>query len=455
MPSVLDWLTDNGPISPREKQVRVAQVKQLYSQAATGHVGSAFLAAVLVAALWNSVSNRLLIAWLVCYGLIQAYRLKQVSAFHRFPQTEDAIFAWGLRAHVLNAVAGMAWGMIPIVLFPIDSPAHQYLITLFMTGLTCAMVVVYAPSVSAYLPGVLFILLPLAGRFLYEGGNTHFACASVVLGLVVVILLTARRIHDVNVGSLRLRFEKDDLIESLAEEKTRAERLNDHLRAEITERERAEERIKASLAEKEALLRETHHRVKNNFAIMCSLLRLQSKRVSDEGLLTILNETEFRVRCMSMVHERLHQSESLTDLKISDYLEGLVRNLMEVYGAVQRKISVNTRFEKVALRVDTALPLGFVTSELVSNALKHAFPDGRPGEIGVSLSSIDAGEYELVVQDNGVGMPNGTGFAESNTLGLDLVRTFSKQLNGELRITTGSGTHVRIRFKEVPRRREQ
>ncbi len=452
---MLDWLTDSGPISPREKQVRVAQVKQLYSQAATGHVGSAFLAVVLVAALWNSVSNTLLIAWLACYVAIQAYRLKQVSAFHKAVPTQEAIFTWGLRAHVLNAVAGMAWGVIPIILFPADSFPHQYLITLFMTGLTCAMVVVYAPSVSAYLPGVLLILLPLAGRFLYEGGNTHFSVALVILGLVVVILSTAKRIHAINQASLRLRFEKDDLIESLAEEKTRAEKLNDHLRAEITERERAEERIKASLDEKEALLRETHHRVKNNFAVMCSLLRLQSKRVRDEGLLAILNETEFRVRCMSMVHERLHQSESLTDLKISDYLEGLVRNLMDVYGAVQRKISVNTRFEKVALRVDTALPLGFVTSELVSNALKHAFPDGRPGEIGVSLGSIGASEYELVVQDDGIGMPNGAGLAESNTLGLDLVRTFSKQLDGELHISNGSGTCVRIRFKEVHRRREQ
>ncbi len=217
---------------------------------------------------------------------------------------------------------------------------------------------------------------------------------------------------------------------------------------DITERKRQEQMLKDSLAEKEALLRELHHRVKNNFAVMASLLRLQYRRIKDQAIMNVLKETEFRVKCMGLVHEKLHQSESLESLKVNDYLQSLTNNLIDVYGCDERRIRIRTDLDRVSFGADTAIPLGFITSELVSNALKHAFPEGNGGEITVSLTQIpETRKFELTISDNGKGLPENMEISTLPSLGLNLVTTFARQIGADLRIESESGTTFRLVFE--------
>ncbi len=222
---------------------------------------------------------------------------------------------------------------------------------------------------------------------------------------------------------------------------------------DITEKKLAEAKLKASLAEKEALLRETHHRVKNNFAVVASLLSMQSRRVKDEALLDMLRETQFRVRCMGFVHRQLHKSESLEELKLAEYLRSLVDNLVHSYGTSRRGIEMRSELDEVTLPVDAALNLGFVTSELVSNAIKHAFPDNRGGRIRCVLRAISDDVVELIVEDDGVGIPEDLDVENLDSLGVGLVTTFVKQLEGSYEVSGGAGTRWKITFS--PHRDEE
>lgn len=226
----------------------------------------------------------------------------------------------------------------------------------------------------------------------------------------------------------------------------------DHILAtirDITERKQAEEQLRAALKEKEVLLREIHHRVKNNLRNVSSLLGLQARRVKDKGLAGLFEQADFRVRCISMVHEKLYQSGSLSDLNVDDYLTSLIRHLADVHGVVGSRIRLKTEIEGVTFGADTALPIGFITSELFTNALKHAFPHRRKGEIAVILRSFGTEEFELVVSDNGVGMPEDLDFDNLPSLGLQLVRIFAKQLDAELEIMRDAGTKLRVMFKVI------
>lgn len=222
---------------------------------------------------------------------------------------------------------------------------------------------------------------------------------------------------------------------------------------DITEKKIAEAKLKASLAEKEALLRETHHRVKNNFAVVTSLLSMQSRRVKDEGILDMLRETQFRVRCMGFVHQQLHKSESVEELKLAEYLRNLVDNLVHSYGTGLRGIQVRCELDEVTLHVDTALNLGFVTSELVSNAIKHAFPDNRGGKIRCTLREKGDDLVELIVEDDGVGIPEDLDVENLDSLGVGLVTTFVKQLEGSYEVSGVVGTRWTITFS--PHRDEE
>ncbi|GEM_PF-1151119 len=225
---------------PGNRRLRVAEVEQLYGQTPSGHLGSLFLAILLVVILWEQMSHIRLIAWLGSYTAIQGFRLGLIAAFRGTAPTGDAVIAWGRYADLLTAVAGLAWGMVPVFLFPTASLPHQYLLALFVVGLSCAMIVVYAPSVLASSVAILGMLLPLAGRHIYEGNLLHTGVGLAVIGLAAVILSTNRRIHAVNAASLALRFEKDDLIDSLLTEKAKLEDASERLAAEGAKRQQAE-----------------------------------------------------------------------------------------------------------------------------------------------------------------------------------------------------------------------
>jgi len=221
---------------------------------------------------------------------------------------------------------------------------------------------------------------------------------------------------------------------------------------DVTERRRIEEQIRASLREKEVLLREIHHRVKNNLQIISSILHLQARRISDPQALERFEDCLERVRSIALLHETLYRSQDLVRVDLAACARALVRQLASAYetgGAVR----FDLRIEEVHLDLDAAMPCGLILSELVSNALRHAFPEGRPGTITVSLAARN-GCVELTVSDDGVGLPDAVDLEAPATLGLELVRAFARQLRAEVRVRRGQGAEIAVVFphKQAARR---
>ncbi len=217
---------------------------------------------------------------------------------------------------------------------------------------------------------------------------------------------------------------------------------------DITERKRAEEQVMASLKEKEVLLREIHHRVKNNMQIISSLLRLQAENIKDENYLGVFKDSYNRIKTMSLVHEKLYQSKDFTNINFKDYINDLVNSICQSHFIDKDIISLNMQIEDVYLGIDTAIPCGLVINELVTNSLKYAFPDGRKGEIRINLRRNDSKGFELIVADNGISIPENIDFRNTDTLGLRLVSILVEdQLLGEVNMDRSRGTEFRIKFR--------
>ncbi len=221
---------------------------------------------------------------------------------------------------------------------------------------------------------------------------------------------------------------------------------------DVTEQVRAEEQVKASLREKEVLLKEIHHRVKNNLQVMSSLLYLQSKNIKDKETLEMFQESQSRVRSMALVHERLYQSQDLARIDFAEYIRNLANHLFRSYGVNTNVIKLKINVDDVPLGVDTAIPCGLIINELVSNCLKHAFHDDRVGEIRIELRADD-GEFTLMVSDNGVGFPEDLDFRDTGSLGLQLVNMLVEQFEGTIELDRSAGTAFKIALTE-PKWRE-
>jgi len=217
---------------------------------------------------------------------------------------------------------------------------------------------------------------------------------------------------------------------------------------DITKRKKAQEKLQESLKEKEVLMKEIHHRVKNNMAVVSSLLRLQSAKIEDEHYRAIFNESVSRIKAMGSIHDRLYQSESVSKIIFSDYIRDVVNNIYKSYG-FSSHIKLITNIEEIILGIDASVPCGLIVNELINNSMKYAFPEGREGEIKVSLTANDKGEIELIVSDNGVGMPDGVDFRNPDSLGLTLVNGLVGQLGGEIELNREKGSEFIITFKEI------
>lgn len=232
---------------------------------------------------------------------------------------------------------------------------------------------------------------------------------------------------------------------------------------DVTDRRNAEDQIKASLrekeallSEKEALLKEIHHRVKNNLQVTSSLLRLQSDYIQDPHARELFAESQNRIRSMALVHEKLYKSSDLSRINFLEYIESLSQLLFRSYGADGNLIQLAVRGENVFLSIETAVPSGLIVNELLSNALKHAFPSRSAGEILVAIEAKNRGEIQLTVKDNGVGLPADFNLGRVETLGLQLVRTLVKQLEGSFEVKSPSkGAEFVITFAEVKAKNEQ
>jgi PAS domain S-box-containing protein len=215
---------------------------------------------------------------------------------------------------------------------------------------------------------------------------------------------------------------------------------------DTTERQVAEDKVKSSLKEKEVLLKEIHHRVKNNLQVISSLLRLQSANVKDPEAMELFKESQHRVRSMALVHEKLYQSPNLSGIDFTEYTRTLAENLFRSYGIGLRRIRLTVEASGIDLDIDTAVPLGLIINELVSNSLKYAFPDEREGEVIIKLTDSN-GECELTVSDNGVGISEEIDYQNTESLGLQVVAMLTQQLDGTLDLDRNAGTRFLIKFR--------
>lgn len=215
---------------------------------------------------------------------------------------------------------------------------------------------------------------------------------------------------------------------------------------DITERKEAEEKIRVSLKEKEVMLQEIHHRVKNNLQIISSLHKLQSSQINDKEILEAFVSSQGRIRSMALIHEKLYQSKDLAKVDFSEYIRGLTSTLFRSYKISENYVKLKVNVEDAFLDLNRSIPCGLVINELVSNALKHAFPDGRKGELVIDFRRERDNKFKLIVADNGVGFPEGLDFRNAESLGMRLVCILTEQLHGTVELNQKAGTKFEIRF---------
>lgn len=218
---------------------------------------------------------------------------------------------------------------------------------------------------------------------------------------------------------------------------------------DITERKKAEDTLMTSLREKEVLLKEIHHRVKNNLLVVSNLLEFQSDMFTEPGLIKVLDDSRNRIYSMALIHEKLYRSTNLEKINFGDYLEDLIDNLFESYNIQAGRIEFQLDIEPVSLNIETAQPCGLIVNELVSNTLKHAFPNGRSGIVYLGLHQNQEDKIILTVGDNGIGFPAGVDFRNVESLGMELVCTLTEQLEGTITLNLENGTLFTVSFSEL------
>jgi len=233
----------------------------------------------------------------------------------------------------------------------------------------------------------------------------------------------------------------NEVLELRVAERTDAlTKANVQMGEEIAARKKAELEIGRSLAEKELLLREIHHRVKNNLQIIISLLNLQSRHIQDRNVLDAIQDSQNRVRAMALVHERIYRSESIATINLRDYISYLVNQLFGFYTIPHSRIGISIAMEDYPADIDLAIPIGLILNELVTNSIKHAFPDGKSGEISIGCTLPAPDTLRFVYRDDGIGFPGGFDWKNPESLGLRLVNSLVDQLDGTIEKGTAGGT---------------
>jgi len=216
---------------------------------------------------------------------------------------------------------------------------------------------------------------------------------------------------------------------------------------DISDRKRTEKQLRNSLKEKEVLLREVHHRVKNNLQIISSLLDLQSESIRDEDALRSFRESQNRVKAMALIHGSLYESLDFASIDFAEYIENLCTHLFESYQVDPGRLALKVDAGGISIGIDRAIPCGLIINELVSNALKHAFPGNRTGEISIRFYMDEDGWITLAVADTGVGIPPDLEYRNAGTLGLQLVDMLACQLGGRMSLLRKEGTTFVVRFR--------
>jgi two-component sensor histidine kinase/DNA-binding response OmpR family regulator len=238
------------------------------------------------------------------------------------------------------------------------------------------------------------------------------------------------------------------LVEEVIVTTASGQRVVDGLAEDITERKKVDLQIQAALREKEALLRELFHRVKNNLQVVSSLLNLQSESLTDEQAIEMFRESRHRIHSMALIHERLYLAKDLTRINIEQYVHDLASELFFAYGvsAERVRLDVDINTDGSVIDIEKAVPAGLIINELLTNALKYAFPNGRAGKLLVRIEPVPGDMLKLTVADDGVGLPAGVDVNDPATLGLQLVSTLAEQLRGSLEARPQPGAAFTVTF---------
>jgi PAS domain S-box-containing protein len=216
---------------------------------------------------------------------------------------------------------------------------------------------------------------------------------------------------------------------------------------DVTSHAFTEERLRAAVREKQVLLDEVHHRVKNNLQVITSLLGLQARSIKDPATRIKFDESRYRIQAMAILHEILDESSSLAEIDFANYIQRLAAHLVRSYGAIER-VRTRLRLDPLSCHRDIALPCGLIVNEVLSNALKYAFPGEKAGEVRIELRRETSGKVQLLIADNGIGLPRGCDWETSPTLGLRLVRTLARQIEATMQVNSANGTAFSIVFRD-------
>lgn len=218
---------------------------------------------------------------------------------------------------------------------------------------------------------------------------------------------------------------------------------------DISDRQKAEEKLKASLKEKEVLLKEIHHRVKNNLYVVSSLLELQMSTIHDPQIAQLFQDSQNRIYSMALIHEKLYRSSNLAIINFSEYIEDLVTHFFDSYNVNANYIDLELQIEQISINIETATPCGLILNELLSNAMKHAFPDDREGIVSVECYQDENQQIHLIIRDNGVGFSENFDFRETDSMGFQVICTLTEQLDGTLELNQDQGTEFHLTFSEL------
>jgi len=238
----------------------------------------------------------------------------------------------------------------------------------------------------------------------------------------------------------------DELEDRVDERTAELARTNVTLQKEIVQRQQAEEQLKASLEEKEMLVKEIHHRVKNNLTVISSMLSLQSMELRDERARRAFQDSQSRVHSVALIHEKLYLSSEIGRIQLADYIPDLAREIFDSNRADESRVGLKIEVEELDLGGDAAINCGLIVNELVINALKHAFSADQEGDIGVDMHRTEAGMLRLAVWNSGLSLPENLDLKQKKSLGLKLVDSLVSMLKGELEVRSGERTEFTVTF---------
>lgn len=293
---------------------------------------------------------------------------------------------------------------------------------------------------------------PSALALLHESGrDIPFIVVSGAMGEELAVAMMRAGAQDYllkdNLARLAPAVEREIRDARTRREREQVERALNESEERLLTQKAALERQTELLHHRETMLREIHHRVKNNMQVMSSLLSLQSRVVSNPEASRLLEENQNRIQSMALLHEILYQSDDLAAVDFSKYIRRMVDHLFRSFGVNEQQISLITELDPIVLELDDALPCGLLINEVISNSLKHGFPQGRCGEVHIRLQCPAVASVILALSDNGVGLPAGLDWTTSRSLGLRLVRALAQQLRAGLEIRSQGGTEVKLVFQ--------